>query len=182
MTSPTETLLPFGGTTPQIDDRAFVAGTAVIIGDVTVGPDSGIWFGCVIRGDINHIRIGARTNIQDGTIIHVAGEHFDGGTPTLIGDDITVGHGAILHACTLHDRAFVGMAATVMDGAVVESDAMVGAGALVPPGKRVPSGQLWTGAPARYRRDLTAAEREEIITSATRYVALANRYRTEAPV
>ncbi|MCB9957346.1 MAG: gamma carbonic anhydrase family protein [Rhodospirillaceae bacterium] len=170
-------ILAFEGTMPKIDATAFVASTAVIIGDVEIGPGSGIWFHCLVRGDINYIRIGARTNIQDGTIMHVAGPHHSGGTPTIVGDDVTVGHQAILHACTLHDRSFVGMAATVMDGAVVESDAMVGAGALVPPGKRIPSGQLWTGSPARYRRDLTDAELAEIKASADRYVELARRYR-----
>ena len=177
MASAGPTILDFGDQSPRIDADAFVASTAVVIGDVEIGPESGIWYGCVVRGDINRIRIGARTNIQDGTIIHVAGPHFNGGTPTLVGDDVTVGHGAILHACTLHDRAFVGMAATVMDGAVVEADAMVAAGALVPPGKRVETGQLWAGSPARYRRDLTDTEVAEIKSSADRYVALAKRYR-----
>src|SRR5690606_27614238 len=123
-------------------------------GDVTVGAETGIWFGCVLRGDVDRIRIGARTNIQDGTVVHVS--HRDG--PTVIGDEVTVGHLALLHACTLEDRSFVGMKACVMDGAVVESGAMVAAGALVTPGKRVPSGQLWAGSPARPMRDLTEAE------------------------
>lgn len=169
----TALILPHHGISPTIAETAFIAPNATVIGDSVIGPDSGIWFSVVVRGDVNFIRIGARTNVQDGTIIHVTG----GGDPTIIGDDVTIGHAAVLYACTLQDRAFVGMQACVMDGAVVETDAMVAAGALVTPGKRVPSGQLWAGSPARYMRDLTAAEIAGIQASADRYVRFAAEYR-----
>lgn len=170
----TALILPHHGIIPTIAGTAFVAPTATVIGDTQIGADTGIWFQTVVRGDVNFIRIGARTNVQDGTIIHVTG----GGDPTLIGDEVTIGHAAVLHACTLEDRAFVGMRACVMDGVVVEREAMVAAGALVTPGKRVPSGQLWAGSPARYMRDLTEAERAGIKASADRYVRFAAEYRT----
>src|ERR1700727_2780979 len=139
MTTPI--ILPYRGKLPKIDPHAFVAPGAVIIGDVEIGPDSSIWFGCVLRGDVNHIRIGARTNIQDGTIIHtasglqparmgVASKIPENGYPTIIGDDVTVGHCALLHACTLASNSFVGMRATVMDGCVIESQGMIAAGGL----------------------------------------------------
>ena len=166
-------ILPYKKVLPSIDGTAFVAETAVVIGDVEIGEDSGIWFGCVVRGDVNVIRIGKRTNIQDGTIIHVASR----GQGTFIGDDITVGHMAVLHACTLESGCFIGMKACVMDGAYVESQAMVAAGALVTPGKRVKRGQLWAGSPAKYLRDLTAAELAFFPESATHYAGLAREYR-----
>src|SRR6185312_15437468 len=136
-----------------IDPEAWVAPTAAVIGNVTVGPQSGIWFGCVVRGDTNFIRIGARTNIQDGTIIHVNGRDF----PTIIGDDVTVGHACIIHACTLHDRAFVGMGATVLDGAVIEEGGMLAAGALLTPNKRIGRNEMWQGSPARLTRVMDEA-------------------------
>lgn len=166
-------ILPYKGVSPVIAPTAFIAPTAVVIGDAEIGEDTGIWFGCVVRGDVNVIRIGARTNIQDGTIIHVAAR----GQGCYIGDDITVGHMAVLHACTLESGCFIGMKACVMDGAVVEKDAMVAAGALVTPGKRVPSGQLWGGSPARYIRDLRSEEIRFFPESAMHYAALARTYR-----
>ncbi|KAF1852281.1 hypothetical protein Lal_00013677 [Lupinus albus] len=141
----------FNGILPTVDPTAFIAETAAVIGDVAIGANSSIWYGCTVRGDVNEIRIGARTNIQDGTVIHVASE----GQGTYIGDDITVGHMALLHACTLEDGCFIGMKACILDGAYVESRAMVAAGALVTPGKRVTSGFLWAGSPARPVRELT---------------------------
>lgn len=158
---------------PVIDPAAYIAPGAAVIGDVHIGEDANIWFGCVVRGDVNHIRIGARTNIQDGTVVHVT-RHTG---PTLIGANVTVGHSALLHACTLEDACFIGMHATVMDGVVVESGAMVAAGALVTPGKRVPKGQLWAGSPAKYFRDLTEQEAAFIAVSAQNYVDLAREYR-----
>lgn len=134
-------ILPFKNILPRIAAGVFVAPTAAVIGDVEIGEDSSIWFGCTVRGDVNNVVIGKRTNIQDGTVIHVSNS-LQG---TYIGDDVTVGHMALLHACTIEDGAFVGMKACVMDGAVVEAGAMVAAGALVTPGKRVPKGQLWAG-------------------------------------
>jgi carbonic anhydrase/acetyltransferase-like protein (isoleucine patch superfamily) len=138
-------ILPYAGKTPRIHPTAWIAPTAVIIGDVEIGPETGIWYGCVVRGDVNEIRIGARTNIQDGTVIHVAAE----GQGTYIGDEITVGHMVLLHACTVESNAFVGMKSCVMDGSYVERHAMVAAGALLTPGKRVPSGELWGGSRGR---------------------------------
>ena len=119
------------GVTPKVAPDAFIAPTAAVIGDVEIGSETGIWFHCLVRGDLNFIRIGARTNIQDGAIIHVD----SGGWPTIIGDDVTVGHNAVIHACTLKNRAFVGISATVLDGAVIEEGGMLGAGGLLTPGK-----------------------------------------------
>src|SRR5271167_547820 len=134
--SPGPIILPFKGKTPKIDPKAFVAPGAVVIGDVEIGPESSIWFGCILRGDVNYIRIGARTNIQDGTVIHTASglqparmgaetKIPKDGYPTMIGDDVTVGHMALLHACTLQSKSFVGMKAAVLDGCTVESGAML---------------------------------------------------------
>ena len=165
---------PYRGTLPTIDPTAFVAETATVIGDVVIGPESGIWYGCVVRGDVSEVRIGARTNIQDGTIIHVARN----GQGTYIGDDITVGHMALLHACTLDSGCFIGMKACVMDGAHVESGAMVAAGALVTPGKRVKTGWLWAGSPAKPIRELTKEDLAYFPVSARQYADLANEYRS----
>jgi carbonic anhydrase/acetyltransferase-like protein (isoleucine patch superfamily) len=166
-------ILPYRGTSPRIAADAFIAPGAVVIGDVEIGPGTSVWFGCVIRGDVAPIRIGARTNIQDGTVVHVA--TADG--PTDIGDDVTIGHMALIHACTLADRSFVGMKACVMDRAVVESGAMVAAGSLLTPGKRVPAGQLWAGSPARFVRTLTEDEAVQHRKLCDGYVALGVEYR-----
>ena len=157
---PDVTILPFGGKTPVIHPSAFIAPGCRIIGDVEIGPDASIWYNCVLRGDVNFIRVGARTNVQDGTVIHVdsaadGGGRSDAGWPTIIGDDVLIGHMAMVHGCVLKDRAFVGLGAIVMSGCTVESDAMLAAGALLSPGKTVPHRQLWTGRPAKYARDLT---------------------------
>lgn len=164
--------LPFAAAVPQVDPSAFVAPGAVVIGDVTVGAESSIWFGVVARGDVNEIRIGRRSNIQDGTVIHVASR----GQGTYVGDDVTVGHRAVLHACTLEDRCFVGIQACLLDGVVVESHGMVAAGAVVTPGKRVRSGELWGGVPARCLRELSDADIDAITESAQRYVRLIEAY------
>jgi carbonic anhydrase/acetyltransferase-like protein (isoleucine patch superfamily) len=162
----------YRGVQPKLADRVFVAPNAYIIGDVEIGEDSSIWFNCTVRGDVNNITIGKRTNIQDGTVIHVSSTTQG----TYIGDDVTVGHMALLHACTVGDRAFIGMKACVMDDAVVEADAMVAAGALVTSGKTVKSGELWAGTPAKKMRDLTREEIEFLRFSAKRYVTLAHEY------
>ena len=136
-------LRPFNGITPRLGERVFIDPACTVIGDVHIGDDSSIWPGTVIRGDVNHVRIGARTNIQDGTIIHVSHDGPDGrpvGYPTLIGDDVTIGHGAIVHACRIGNACLIGMGATVLDGAVIEDHGFVGAGAVIPPGKTVRSG------------------------------------------
>ncbi|MGV3770489.1 MAG: gamma carbonic anhydrase family protein [Sphingobium phenoxybenzoativorans] len=152
---PGASIISFGGHTPRIDPSAFIAPGCRIIGDVEIGPDASIWYNCVIRADVNRIRIGARTNIQDGTIIHCdSDKDGSGGFPTIIGEDVLIGHIAMIHGCTLMDRAFVGLGAIVMDGCVVEGDAMLAAGAMLTPGKTLPHRQLWSGRPAKYMRDL----------------------------
>ncbi|HJT15512.1 MAG TPA: gamma carbonic anhydrase family protein [Dongiaceae bacterium] len=169
---------PHHGVTPTIAASAFVAETAVVIGDVTIGEQASIWYGCVLRGDGNYIRVGARTNVQDGTIVHVNHEREGAaGTRTIIGADVTIGHMALIHACTLEDGCFIGMQACVMDGAVVESGAMVAAGALVTPGKRVKRGELWGGSPARLMRRLTEAELKYFAYTVEHYLEMAESYR-----
>ena len=157
---PGTTILPFNGKTPVIHPSAFIAPGCRIIGDVEIAEDVSIWYNCVIRADVNHIRIGARTNIQDGSIVHCdspgEGSPPDG-WPTIIGQDVLIGHMAMIHGCVLRDRAFVGMGAVILSGCIVESDAMLAAGALLSPGKPVPHRQLWAGRPARYMRDLPDA-------------------------
>lgn len=162
----------FKNTMPKIEASAFLAENAVIIGDCEIGDESSIWYNCVLRGDVNDIKIGKRSNIQDGTVIHVSSTTQG----TYIGDDVTVGHMALLHACTIGDRAFIGMQACVMDDAIVEEEAMVAAGALVTPGKRIPSRQLWGGRPAKFMRHLTEEEIEFLRVSASRYVRLSREY------
>ena len=152
---------PSLGITPTIAEDVFVADTAAVIGDVHIGAGSSVWYNCVIRGDAGtYIRIGERVNVQDGTIIHVNSARLDGSPamPTIIGDDITIGHMALIHACTLQSGCFIGMKSCVLDGAVVETGAMVAAGAVVSPGKVVKSGELWAGVPARSLRDLRPDE------------------------
>jgi gamma-carbonic anhydrase len=169
---------PHHGVTPTIAANAFIAETAVVIGDVTIGEQASIWYGCVLRGDGNYIRVGARTNIQDGTIVHVNHEREGAaGTRTIIGADVTIGHMALIHACTLEDGCFIGMQACVMDGAVVESGAMVAAGALVTPGKRVKRGELWGGSPAKPMRKLTEAELKHFGYTVEHYLEMAASYR-----
>jgi carbonic anhydrase/acetyltransferase-like protein (isoleucine patch superfamily) len=169
----------FQGIQPTIPVSAFVDDSAVVIGDVTLGEDCSVWPTAVIRGDVNSIRIGARTNIQDGTVIHVThdGPHSPGGAATSVGDDVTVGHKVILHACAIGDRVLVGMGAVVMDEVVVEPDVVIGAGSLVTPGKTLASGHLYVGSPARQVRPLTEREREHLVYSADHYVKLARRHR-----
>ena len=165
-------LIAYRDVLPRIADRVFIAPGAAVIGDVEIGAGSSVWFGCVVRGDVNVVRIGERTNLQDGTVVHVAKE----GQGTFIGSDITIGHMALLHACTLEDGCFIGMRATIMDGCRVERGAMVAAGALITPGKRVKSGELWAGAPAKPIRQLTDEDRLALAKLAPRYVALAADY------
>jgi len=174
-------ILPFDGFAPRIAPDAFVARTATVIGDVVIGADCGIFFGCVLRGDGNIISIGERSNIQDGTIIHVNAQADGGrgkdGYACRIGNDVTIGHMVLLHACTLEDGSFVGMKACIMDGAVVETQAMVAAGALVTPGKRVRRGELWAGSPAKLMRRLSEDEFAGFVWTANHYVGRARAYR-----
>jgi carbonic anhydrase/acetyltransferase-like protein (isoleucine patch superfamily) len=153
--------------------------SADVIGNVIIGADSSVWPKCVVRGDVNRIRIGSRSNIQDATVIHVThdGPYTpDGGIMTIVGDDVTVGHQVVLHACEVHDRCLIGMGAMLMDGVFVEEDVMVAAGSLVPPGKRLFSGKLYKGSPAVVVRDLTAKEIEMLKYSAAHYVRLKDAY------
>jgi len=169
---------PYQGILPRFGANVYVDPGATVIGDVEIGDDASLWPGVVARGDVHHIRIGARTNVQDGSILHVthAGEYTDDGFPLLIGADVTVGHAAVLHACTIHDACLIGMHATVLDGVVVHRHAMIGAGALVTPGKVVGEGELWLGNPARRVRRLSAREIERLHYSAQHYVKLKDRY------
>lgn len=162
----------FSSTRPTLDATAFVADTAVVIGDVHVGPRSSIWFGAVLRGDVHYIRVGAETSIQDGSCLHVThGRH-----PTLVGDRCTIGHGVTLHGCTVGDLCIVGMGAIVLDEAVIGERCIVGAGALVTPGTKIPPGYLAVGSPARPKRPLTEDELSWLEASAQHYVDLVGRY------
>lgn len=166
-------LLPFGDKTPVIAPDVFVAPNATVIGDTEIGAGSSIWFGCVLRGDVNSIRIGAGTNIQDGSIVHVTRARY----ATVIGSGVTIGHLALIHGCRLEDNSFVGMQATVMDGCVIESEGMLAAGALLTPGKRIGRGELWAGRPAKLMRRLDTDELQNIYNTAAHYAKLAASYR-----
>ncbi|HST44646.1 MAG TPA: gamma carbonic anhydrase family protein [Luteimonas sp.] len=164
---------------PQLGPRVYVDRAATVIGDVALGADASLWPGVVVRGDVNFVRIGARSNIQDGCVVHVShdGPHARlGGFATVIGDDVTVGHNAVIHACRLEDATLVGMGAIVLDGAVVKRHGFVGAGALVAPGKIVGEGEMWLGNPARRVRMLSEAEIEGLYYSAAHYVRLKDGY------
>ncbi|SHG28091.1 Carbonic anhydrase or acetyltransferase, isoleucine patch superfamily [Fodinibius roseus] len=157
---------------PDYPESVFVAPSADMIGDVTLGEESSVWFNTTIRGDVNWIEIGARTNIQDNTCIHVMNQTG----PTTIGDEVTIGHNAMVHGCTIHDRVLVGIHATVLDKAIIESDVIVAAGSLVPPGQRLESGYLYMGSPARQKRKLTEEEIVSIKEHSDNYVTYARAY------
>ena len=161
------------GVIPRVAPDAFIAPTAAVIGDVEIGSETGIWFHCLVRGDMNFIRIGARTNIQDGTVIHVDSGVFS----TTIGDDVTVGHNAVIHGCTIKNRGFVGISATVLDGAVIEEGGVLGAGGLLTPGKVIGPNELWTGSPAKLRRVMDEEERKRFDRNALVYMGLARQFR-----
>jgi carbonic anhydrase/acetyltransferase-like protein (isoleucine patch superfamily) len=169
----------FEGVRPQIDGRAWLDPTSLVIGDVHVGADASLWPGVVARGDINRIRIGRATNIQDGSVLHNShdGPFMPGGAALIVGARVTVGHRAILHGCTIGDECLIGMGAVIMDRVQVEPHVVVGAGSLVPPGKVLRSGFLYTGTPARQVRELEARELSYLAYSADYYVALAGRHR-----
>lgn len=164
--------------TPKIAQSAFVDENAVVTGNVVIGTDSSIWPMCSVRGDIHTIRIGERSNIQDGSILHVThdSEFAPGGNSLSIGDDVTVGHNAVVHACTVEDLCLIGMGSVILDGAVVRSGAIVGAGSLVSPGKELEGGYLWLGSPAKRVRALTDKEKAFLEYSAAHYVDLKNRH------
>ncbi|KAF0808310.1 anhydrase family 3 protein [Alcanivorax xiamenensis] len=166
---------------PQLSERVYVDPAATVIGDVTLGEDCSIWPGAVVRGDMHRIRIGARTSVQDNAVLHIthASRFNPDGFPLTIGDDVTLGHQAMLHGCTVGNRVMVGMQAMIMDGAVVEDDVMIAAGTLVSPGKRLESGWLYRGSPARPARRLTEEELAFLPYVAGNYVKLKDQYRAQ---
>ncbi len=171
-------LKPYRGASPVVAASAFVEESAQVVGSVEIGEDSSVWFNAVVRGDVNYVRIGARTNIQDGSVVHVTHDTH----PTVLEDDVTVGHNVTLHGCTIRSRVLVGMGAIILDGAEVGSDCVIGAGALVTEGKKIPSGWLALGTPARPVRELTPDERAMLLQASENYVKYKNTYMgPEAP-
>ncbi len=172
------TIRTFNGIQPDIQASAYIDETALVVGDVSIGDDASLWPMTVARGDVHRITIGARTNIQDGSVLHVTQDNqfSPGGYPLSIGNEVTIGHGAIIHACAIDDLVLIGMGAIILDGAHVPSRVMVGAGALVPPGKQLESGYLYMGSPARQARKLTDKELAYLEFSARHYVDLKNRH------
>lgn len=159
--------------TPQIDETCFIASGAVVVGDVYMGEDSSLWYNSVLRGDVFHIRIGRRTNIQDLCMGHVtSGTHA-----LIVGDEVTVGHRAVLHGCTIENRVLIGIGAVVMDGAHIGAESLIAAGSVVTPNTRIPAGTLAMGTPARVRRELSKKERDDLVASAEHYVQLAKKHR-----
>ncbi|MBN8886086.1 MAG: gamma carbonic anhydrase family protein [Rudaea sp.] len=171
-------LRSYRGQSPRLGKNVYVDAAAVVVGDVELGDDASIWPFVAARGDVNRIRIGARSNIQDNCVLHVThdGPYTPGGAPLIVGADVTVGHGAVLHACTIEDACLIGMHATVLDKAHVHKHAMIGAGAVVSPGKIVGEGELWLGNPARCVRKLSDAQIEQLYYSAKHYVRLKDEY------
>lgn len=165
-------LRPFQKVEPMVDPSAFVEPSAQVVGAVTIGARSSVWFNVVIRGDVNAVRIGSETNVQDLCCLHVTAKH-----PLTLGDRVTVGHGVMLHGCTLEDDTLIGIGAIVLDGAHVEKGSVIAAGAVVTPGTRVPAGSLALGSPARVKRPVTPEEREWIAASATNYVRYSRQHR-----
>jgi carbonic anhydrase/acetyltransferase-like protein (isoleucine patch superfamily) len=163
----------FNGILPSVAPDAFIARGAQVIGSVRIGAGASVWYNCVLRGDVQEILVGDRSNIQDGSVVHVTRKTHG----TFIGSDCLIGHMAMIHGCTLHDHSFVGLGAIVMDGCVLETDAMLAAGAMLTPGKRIPGGQLWAGRPAKYLRDLSAEDIARNRAGAAGYVALAKLHR-----
>jgi carbonic anhydrase/acetyltransferase-like protein (isoleucine patch superfamily) len=175
--NPRSMLRPYRGQWPQLDASVFVDQSAQVIGDVAIGPDSSIWMQCVVRGDVHRIRIGSRTNIQDGTVVHV----MRGTHPTTIGDEVTIGHAAVIHGCTIEDRCLIGMGAIILNGAVIGRDSIVAAGTLVTEGCVIPSRSLVMGSPGKVRRPLSDAEVASILDYAERYVGYRLDYMDDPP-
>jgi len=172
-------LIKFQNWTPEIGKNTWIAEGSSVIGRTTIGKDSAIWFGCVVRGDVHYIKIGDRTNIQDLSMIHVTHHKkadMSDGHPTIIGDDVTVGHRVMLHGCTIEDACLIGMSATILDGAVIGKESIVGAGSLVTKNKKFPPRSLIIGSPAKVVRELTDEEVAELYASAKRYVEFKNQY------
>ncbi|KJR39465.1 gamma carbonic anhydrase family protein [Vibrio navarrensis] len=174
----------YKGICPQIGDRVYIDSSSVLVGDIQIGDDSSIWPLVAARGDVNHIRIGERSNIQDGSVLHVTHKNAvnPDGYPLLIGNDVTVGHKVMLHGCTIKDRVLVGMGAIVLDGVIIEEEVMIGAGSLVPPGKVLESGFLYVGSPVKQARPLTDKERAFLQKSADNYVQNKNDYLSQVKV
>ncbi|MDP2535295.1 gamma carbonic anhydrase family protein [Alteromonas stellipolaris] len=172
------TIRTYQSTSPTLGDRCYIDESAVIVGDVTLGDDASIWPLVAARGDVNYISIGARSNIQDGSVLHVSRKSVSNpdGFPLIIGDDVTVGHKCMLHGCELGNRILVGMGAIVMDGVIVEDDVFIGAGTLVPPNKRLKSGFLYVGNPMQKKRPLNDAEMAFLKQSAVNYIVLKDEY------
>ena len=174
------TIKTFEENAPNIHSSAYVDDTAIIIGKIEIGEDSSVWPMSVIRGDVNYISIGKRTNIQDASVLHVthASEEYttESGYPLIIGDDVTVGHKALLHACTIENLVLIGMGSIIMDGVIIENNTIIGAGSLIPPRKKLESGFLWMGSPAKKIRPLTDKEKQYLKYSAEHYVRLMQRY------
>ncbi|ANJ93848.1 carnitine operon protein CaiE [Serratia plymuthica] len=166
---------------PQLGQRVMIDPSSVVIGNVELADDVSIWPLVAIRGDVNAVKIGARSNVQDGSVLHVThkSDHNPEGYPLLIGEDVTVGHKAMLHGCTIGNRVLVGMGSILLDGAVIEDDVMIGAGSLVAPGKRLASGYLYMGSPARQIRPLNTAELEGLLYSSNNYVRWKDEYLSE---
>jgi len=171
----------YDGMTPSLGERVMIDPSAVVLGDLVMGDDVSVWPQCAIRADMHRIRIGHRTNIQDNSVLHIthAGDFIEAGWPLTIGDDVTVGHSAVLHGCTIGNRVLVGIGSIVMDGVTVEDDVMIGAGSLVTPGKTLKSGWLYAGSPAKPMREITERERSFLGYSAQNYVKLKNRFLDE---
>ena len=168
-----DTLLPFEGATPELGEDVYIAEGAKVIGNVELGDQASVWYNAVIRGDLEKITIGARTNVQDGTVIHIESGEY----PTIIGEGVTIGHKALVHACTIGDNCLIGMGSVVLDGAVIKDNCLVAAGAVVTPGKTFPEGSLILGSPARAVRELSDDEIDRFRESAAHYVELARRHR-----
>lgn len=175
------TIRSYKGITPTYDNSVYIDESSVLVGDITLGKDSSVWPLVAARGDVNYVRIGERTNIQDGSVLHLtrASKSNPDGYPLIIGDDVTVGHKVMLHGCQLGNRILVGMGAIVMDNAVVEDDVIIGGGSLVPPNKRLESGYLYVGSPVKQARPLTEQERAFLKISADNYVQLKDEYLAE---
>lgn len=165
-------VLPYGDKSPSLSESAFIAPNTSIIGDVVVADEASIWFGSTLRGDVMPIRIGARTSIQDGSVVHAT----DGWAPTIVGEDCVVGHGVILHGCTVGNRVLVGMGAIILDEVEIGDDVLIAAGSLVTARTKIPSGSLVMGSPAKVRRDLTPEERASILEGAAHYVKKSKDY------
>ncbi len=173
-------IIPFKGILPKIGNQTFIASGTKVIGDVVIGSKTSIWYNCVLRGDVNHIVVGENTNIQDGTVVHVSSKGFSarggGGYPTVIGNNVTIGHNATIHACDIKDHTLIGMGSTILDGAIINEMAFIAAGALVTPGSDVKKEELWAGNPARLMRKINDKEKKLILNTPVVYSNLREEF------